>query len=487
MEKMVRIQERTINGKPLHTTKVLDYPAEDRRYIERMREAWENNTFGHFSKRSQRIVNELAVDPARGGPIVDEYHADGCKLWYVAKLESGRHGRILAETKLGQFLLDAARLYETMAMYRDQELLEGYLHHDPPLHPRRTLDQSFYWALKTGEALDQDQVLYRGTIVDNINLHRFREERKKNCPGPKNCINKKTIAERILQPLAPDRYQSCNHQPTKVGNFKWDNHSEITAVDGCDHCGNEIRKVPRVVMVDQLWMWILDEKTILTSFPQQYGSDRKGASEVHESVRMRIKNAQSNEIRSVFDVAIIILDECSNNLFDLAKTPAQVIEVLGEAIDRLTNLQTVALAHVRYWTKRADQSYLTESENADVADVQLQLLSINYEAELQWEIGDIIDELNMMIKINHKQNEMIKTFIKHVESIFDTRSKCVDESLRSNEGTRSGKARCRSSSKDAKFSWFQKRANKLVVKVSDRVLQLEDLRNRAEITAQKVS
>lgn len=319
MEKNARVQERAIDGKPLHTTKVLSHPIEDPYHRRRIQEAWTKNTFGS-NVRSQRIVTKLAVHPAPGGPIVD---ADGRKLWYVAKLESGKHGRIIAESKLGQLLLDAARLYEAMAMYRDQQLLRNYLHHDPPLHPRRTLDQSFYWALKTTKALDQDQVLFRGTNVDNINAHRFREERTMNCPGPNNCINRKTFAERILGPPKPEDYHSCDHRPKRSGNFQWDGHCKNTDADGCDHCRNEIRKVPRVVMVDQLWMWILDEKTIITSFPQQYGSDRKGASDVHEAVRMRIRNARSNEIRSVFDVALIILDECSNNLFDLNKTPVR--------------------------------------------------------------------------------------------------------------------------------------------------------------------
>lgn len=55
------------------------------------------------------------------------------------------NGRVIIPTnKLGQYLIDVARLYEGMASYRDKKLLETYLMSDPPLHPRRTLDQAYY-------------------------------------------------------------------------------------------------------------------------------------------------------------------------------------------------------------------------------------------------------------------------------------------------------------------------------------------------------
>ena len=36
-------------------------------------------------------------------------------------------------------------------------------------------------------------------------------------------------------------------------------------------CRDDVRKVARVIMVDQLWMWMLDEKTLITCFPKRYG------------------------------------------------------------------------------------------------------------------------------------------------------------------------------------------------------------------------
>lgn len=64
-----------------------------------------------------------------------------------------------------QYLLDCARVYKAMAHFRDMKLISGQLVEDRPLHPRRTLDQPYYWTLNTTKTRDRDQVVYRGTTV----------------------------------------------------------------------------------------------------------------------------------------------------------------------------------------------------------------------------------------------------------------------------------------------------------------------------------
>jgi hypothetical protein len=114
-------------------------------------------------------------------------------------------GILKPKSVLGQVLHRAALLHEAMDYYQERELLKAYLHHDPPFHPRRTLDQSYYWTLKTTKKRDRDQVVYRGT--------------------------------------APKK------------EFR---HDGAHVKSGCEQCLSDIRKVPRVVMVDQLWLWILN-------------------------------------------------------------------------------------------------------------------------------------------------------------------------------------------------------------------------------------
>jgi len=216
-----------------------------------------------------------------------------------------KNGRVISDSPLGQFLIDAARLYEEMANYRDKKLLQEYLHKELPLHPRRTLDQSYYWTLNTTKNRDRDQVVYRST-----------------------------------------KSGSFHQYDPKTG--KWPDHDDqkITPEDGCDACRANIRKVSRVIMVDQLWMWILDEQTIITCFPKRYGANKQetDASSVHKSIRTRLQNSRQNHIRSVFDLALLIIDECSSTLFDRVKTrdrQPQVMDAFSEAIGNVVSIPTL--------------------------------------------------------------------------------------------------------------------------------------------------
>lgn len=127
---------------------------------------------------------------------------------------------IMPFTVLGLVFFRAAILYEAMEYYYDQELLRENLHRTPPLHPRRTLDQSYYWTLKTTKKRDRDQVVYRGTAPQKEFMHHHGCKKKK---------------------------EQCDHR-----------HCNWTKEEGCAQCQHDIRKVARVVMVDQLWLWILD-------------------------------------------------------------------------------------------------------------------------------------------------------------------------------------------------------------------------------------
>lgn len=111
----------------------------------------------------------------------------------------------------------------------------------------------------------------------------------------------------------------------------------------CRDCREQSHRVAQAIMVDQLWMWILDENTIITFFPQRYGVSRKDPSGVHFSIRKRLGDQSnlSNHVRSVFDLALIILDECFNTFFDRTKSPdgrPQVLDIFAESIGRVVSL-----------------------------------------------------------------------------------------------------------------------------------------------------
>lgn len=253
--------------------------------------------------------------------------------------KKNKNGMIIAGTEVGQVLLDAAMLYEAMSNYRDKMFIQRYLHKDPPLHPRRTLDQAYYWTLKTTKLRDRDQVVYRGTTVNRDLRHKLQPKQQKRSSRwrsetlepEKN--NQKKFEWNCEERKCENRSTSApDDQKVQATSPSCESHETID--DPCQHCRDHIRKVSRVVMVDQLWMWILDERTIITCFPKRYGVNKRDPSGVHKSIRSRLKGLRKDHIRTVFDLALIILSECSNTFFDRTKT-----QVSGNLVSAHMSLQ----------------------------------------------------------------------------------------------------------------------------------------------------
>lgn len=274
-----------------------------------------------------------------------------------------RNGRLITRDSLGQLLYDAFRLYETMNNYRDRKLIDGYLHHEPPMHTRRTLDQAYYWTLPNTRARDRDQVVYRGTSAHPDTLHHYRPdeatEERWTCrldeQRAKRYENEQTTIEYAANKLRQlgSRGQSVLESvrsverglPTMEPTLN-DPSQHQTDEYPCSHkeclsCREAIQKIPRIVMVDQLWMWILDDNTVISFFPKRYGVNRQDPSGVHKTIRQRLANVPKAQIRTAYDVALIIIDECSNLFFDRTKTDTrqpQVVDIFAEAIGNMVRV-----------------------------------------------------------------------------------------------------------------------------------------------------
>lgn len=68
---------------------------------------------------------------------------------------------------LANLLWTAAQIFSEMEFGKkfphDTKMLRSFIHHDPPLHIRRTLDQFYFHTLDDTSARDCDQVVHRGT------------------------------------------------------------------------------------------------------------------------------------------------------------------------------------------------------------------------------------------------------------------------------------------------------------------------------------
>ncbi|KAK8062926.1 hypothetical protein PG997_015023 [Apiospora hydei] len=395
------------------------------------------------------------------------------------------------QNRLGQYLIDAARLYEGITNYRDKKLLHKYLHVDPPIHPRRTLDQAYYWSLNTTQSRDRDQVVYRGTRAAVENLHQF------------------DIAKQVWP----------KHEEQKES---WmSKHDD----DGpCQECQANIRKISRLIMVDQLWLWVLDEHTILTFFPRRYGTNKNDVTGVHKSIRMRLEKVSKSrhpeqQMGSVWDLALIIFDECTNTFFDRTKTPdrqPQIIDDFSEAIgnvvsiDRIqykttsvtdnvkTNKQTIAFDRLWAWTEQW-KANSSKKRKSRMSELHVSLLDINPEGKLQREIKDIIEELEIMIHINRTHRTILRGFIHQVIHIMDPNGQLkprislhtVNEEQTEGTGP-NPRANNKGSRKpsdfvnEADYDRFETKAEELLGKVTSRIEELEELRRSAKSTSDSV-
>ncbi|KAI9646050.1 hypothetical protein NHQ30_005488 [Ciborinia camelliae] len=343
-------------------------------------------------------------------------------------------------TPCGLFLMQAAKVYEAMELEPDVKLVHSHLHVQPPFHPRRTLDQSYYFKLENTESRDRDQVVYRGT-----------KERRK------------------------------------------------------------IHGSTRVIMVDQLWMYILDESrspfflkqsspfpqkyiidnyvdTIITSFPRRLGRNKPDSSGVHRCIRSRLENLRPGQVNSVYDLALLIINECSMVFFDRTKPTderPEVLDIFADAISYVVGLavpiyqsQMKTSAFELFWRHiqiLSGQRLKIDPERARI------YLNINPEGVLLREAHDIVEELRMMARIHMQQLQVTQIFSKTLESIngqvepmhemTGLLSLMLQELQRNNSSNSNGSVTGSSSAIDT----TQIRANKAMIKQTiDRSVDLVD-------------
>jgi len=78
--------------------------------------------------------------------------------------------------------------------------------------------------------------------------------------------------------------------------------------------------------------------TIITSFPRRWGRNKPDPSGVHKGIRDRLDDLQEGDIKSVYDLASIIIDQCSRVFFDRTKPIDERPEVLDIFANAIANV-----------------------------------------------------------------------------------------------------------------------------------------------------
>ncbi|RDL33135.1 uncharacterized protein BP5553_08574 [Venustampulla echinocandica] len=169
-----------------------------------------------------------------------------------------------------------------------------------------------------------------------------------------------------------------------------------------------------VLMVDQLWLWVLGKDTVITSFPQRWTESKRDSfdadnkTDVLETI---IRSVDKNEaaIPDGYELAKFIINACASLCFAVTLShqgtlpfPGCYETVIGEVADAETHL-------FREFT----QAVVTEAEEATKeaakgkvkSDLKIneKVFSIHEETKQLELIKDVRDELNMILMILRDQ------------------------------------------------------------------------------------
>ncbi|KKK20761.1 hypothetical protein AOCH_002269 [Aspergillus ochraceoroseus] len=257
----------------------------------------------------------------------------------------------------------------------ESKLIWKFLGSEPPIHIRRTLDQFGYPNLRSTVARDDDQMLWKRTRKA-VNLN----------------------DEFGTSPSAPDKPES-----------------QTSFVDG------------KVLMVDQLWLWIVDQKTVVTFFPKQEPTTVEGKfyeqTNLHNSIYNELNGDLARRFETAGDLAALIVLHAVTVLFDRTlHSDLQILRIFEESISILTELTTKSFKMFRNrgfvtrpaeYNKTPDGRIMTATER-DERDRQVALQNRNDLSSLL-ELRDIVDELGTILKLLEQQTTTIKTMANYFE------------------------------------------------------------------------
>ncbi|KAJ5503664.1 Mitochondrial substrate/solute carrier [Penicillium fimorum] len=279
----------------------------------------------------------------------------------------------------------------------EAQLIWTYMSCEPPVHFRRTLDQYGYPNLRSTIARDDDQMLWKRTR---------RPAR---------------IDEQLKEYL-----QSAQDDP--------DNEEMSEFKDG------------NVLMVDQLWLWIVDQKTVVTFFPNQEANTSEGKlfeqSNLHSSIYNELNGDLSSRFETAGDLAALIMLHSVTVL--LGKTlhqDLQVLRIFEESISILTESVTKSFKRFRnrgFTNRPADHDRTSDGKIMTVAQQEYKEFQVarrnREDLSVLLELRDIEDELSTILKLLDQQDAVIKSMVKYFDnrggygkSFLDTAQEQIDE------------------------------------------------------------
>ncbi|KAF4595977.1 ankyrin repeat protein [Ophiocordyceps camponoti-floridani] len=279
-----------------------------------------------------------------------------------------------------------------------------YLGHDPPVNCRRTLDQFGHPSLRDTRSRDDDQMLYKLTKDRSLD----------GCPEPAADIRSQGSSAGTAG-AASDRAGSG--ASTTSGGWRErllrrggtetaeDGREEETVLDG------------KVLMVDQLWLWAIDSRTLVSFFPKRESDPTEGPlfqqADLRDSIFNDVNVDLTRQCENALDLAALAALHAVSVLLDRSSHPdLEVFRLFDEAISALTEKLTWSLKAFRVggFSDKApqDDDHPVESIRARHRQEARQAELDNRDSTAALlELRDIEDELLMLSHLFDQQSKVL--------------------------------------------------------------------------------
>lgn len=296
-------------------------------------------------------------------------------------------------------------------------LLTTYVGKNPPLHIRRTLDQYYYSKLKDTEVRDRDQVVSRARD-ENIKLQYLAKDESR---FPTWSSDVKEHERTLLQarsrtnPILEGEESSMQDLTQTIKDLDKVEKRISAALSGVND--EKIRRTLHatlgdspIIMVDQLWLWVLDDTTVITSFsPRRQNGveqgieaylkvdpensiDPKNRTDILRSITKHLRTDSRDPVLSPRDLVNLIVSQCLGILLD-HKNRLQELDFLTTFSTQTSSVLDKTAKLLNLFVKTFER-YGNKSEIP--GDVFETIFSVTKETLLFREVQDIRDELGML-------------------------------------------------------------------------------------------
>ncbi|KAG9245954.1 hypothetical protein BJ878DRAFT_499088 [Calycina marina] len=288
-----------------------------------------------------------------------------------------------------------------------------FLGHDPPINCRRTLDQFGYPSLLDTRARDDDQMLYKMTKQrfahhDEIYSGVSEEEKKR-------------MDE--IRRLAEEEENSSSSSDSSVNTDDELEDDEEEAESEAEENEEDILD-GNVLMVDQLWLWIVDSETALSFFPKKEPLVTDGRLFQQADLRNSIFNEVNADLtarcENAFDLSALIALHAVTVLFERSSHPdLEIFRTFEEAISILTEKMTSSFKRFRargFRDKANEQDEHLRAHNIRAKHKREGELAERQNREntsALLELRDIEDELHTLEELFDVQTKTIRDMIEN--------------------------------------------------------------------------